>query len=146
MTQPSVASVTIDGTTIHAIGIHFGMGTVSDGISGMPAIGSLACSIAVVINLNDQHNVPFTALNKVFQLAYIVTREKIVEIVLTFWSDDAKQDVICTYKFNGWISNYVTATGTSRGSSDGDATNHILTLTLQPELDSKQFAKIQLGN
>ena len=91
-------------------------------------------------------NVPFAALSQVFNLAYIVTRDKIQDIVLTFWADDAKQDVICTYSFRGWISNYVTATGTSRGTADGDGTNHILTLTLQPELDAKQFVKIQLGN
>ena len=83
---------------------------------------------------------------RTFQLAYIAKKDKIKAIELTFWADDAKQDVICTYKFRGWISNYVTATGTARGSSEGDATNHVLTLTLQPELDQQQYVKINLGN
>ena len=146
MAQPTIASVTIGGTDLNAIGIHFGMGTVGDGISGMPLMGSLNCAIAVVVNLNDQVNVPFDKLNTLFNLAYIVTRDKIQDIKLIFWADDAKQDVICTYTFRGWISNYVTATGSSRNSGEGDSTNHILTLTLQPELDQKQFVKIQLGN
>jgi hypothetical protein len=146
MAQPSIASVSIGSSTFNAIGVHFGMGTVNDGMSGMPTMGSLNCAIAVIVNLNDQVNVPFATLNTLFQLAYGVTHDKIQDVVLSFWADDAKQDVICTYTFRGWISNYVTATGSSQNGQDGNATNHILTLTLQPELDAKQAVKIQLGN
>jgi len=146
MAQPSIASVSIGDSKFNAIGVHFGMGTLHDGMSGMPKMGSLSCAIAVVVNLNDQVNIPFATLNTIFQLAYGVTHDKIQDIVLTFWADDAKQNVICTYSFRGWISNYVTATGASRNTQDGDGTNHVLTLTLQPELDAKQAVKIQLGN
>ena len=90
------------------------MGTLSDGMTGMPAMGTLSCAIAVVVNLNDQVNIPFATLNTIFRLAYGVTRDKIQDVVLTFWADDAKQNVTCTYSFRGWISNYVTATGSSK--------------------------------
>ncbi len=147
MAQPSIATVSIGSNRFNAIGIHFGLSSLRDGMAGMPVMGSMACSIAVVVNLNDQVNLPFVMLNDIFQLSHHVTREKIQDIKLTFWADDAKQDVICTYSFRGWITNYVTATGVSRGSSEGgDATNHLLTLTLEPELDQQQFIKVQLGN
>ena len=115
-------------------------------MSGTPMMGSISCAIAIVVNLNDQVNVPFATLNTLFNLAYGITRDKIKDVKLIFWADDAKQDVICTYTFRGWISNYVTATGVSKISAEDNTTNHLLTLTIQPELDPKQFVRIQLGN
>ncbi|AEU34455.1 hypothetical protein [Granulicella mallensis] len=146
MAQPNIASVSIGSNSFNAIGIHFGMSSMHGGM-GMPVMGSLACSIAVVVNLNDQVNVPFATLSALFQLAYGITREKVQDIILSFWADDSKQNAICTYTFRGWISNYVTSTGSGQGAGqESGATNHILTLTLQPELDTKQFVKIQIGN
>jgi hypothetical protein len=147
--QPNIASVSIGGTTFRAVGVHFGISTLTSGLAGMPMMGSLACSIAVTVNLNDQANIPFQTLSKLFNLANVVTRDKIQDIVLTFWTDDAAQDAICTYSFRGWISSYVTTTGTDNTAAPADAamrTNHLLSLTFQPELDDKQFVKIQLGN
>lgn len=146
MAQPNIASVKIDGDEFNAIGVHFGISTMNNGHAGMPVMGGTACAVAVVVNLNDQINMPFALLNTLFTLASGVTREKIKVVVLTFWADDSKTDVICTYTFNGWISQYVTATGASKGSQEGDATNHVLTLTIQPELDASNFVKIALGN
>ena len=98
-----------------------------------------------MVDLNDQVNMPFGTLQSVFNLAYGVTRDKIHDIVLTFWSDDSAQDVICSYTFRGWISDYTTTTGF--GNSNASAgMNHILTLTIQPELDASNFVKIALGN
>ena len=147
MAQPNVSQVSIGPNSFRAVGIHFGVSTLNNGYPGMPMMGSISCSILVMVDLNDQKNIPFATLQNIFELSYGVTREKIQPIVLTFWSDDSAQDVICTYTFNGWISNYTTSTGMGRSSDkDNDATNHVLTLTLEPELDASNFVKIQLGN
>ena len=110
-------------------------------------MGSISCSVLVMVDLNDQLNLPFGTLQSLFNLALGVTREKIRDIVLTFWSDDSAENVICSYSFRGWISHYVTTTGLGRSSGKEDqATNHVLTLTLQPELNQNHFVKIALGN
>jgi hypothetical protein len=147
MAQPNIASVSISSNTFRAVGVHFGVSTLNNGSPGMPLMGSISCSVLVMVDLNDQVNMPFATLQSIFTLSYGVTREKIQDIVLTFWSDDSAENVICSYSFRGWISNYVTTTGMGRASSrENDATNHVLTLTLQPELDVNNFVKIQLGN
>jgi hypothetical protein len=52
--------------------------------------------------------------------------------------DDGQADAICIYTFRGWISLFST--------SSGQGTDHTLRLNLQPELDTKQFVNIKLGN
>ena len=145
MAQPNVSSVSIGSDQFRAVGIHFGVSTLNRGFPGTPLMGSIACTVLVMVDLNDQVNMPFTFLRTIFELSYGVSREKIQDIELLFWSDDAAQDAICTYKFRGWISNYTTTTGfgNKEASSGG---NHILTLTLQPELDVTNFVKIAIGN
>ncbi len=148
MASPNIASVTIGEDTFRAVGVHFGVSTLHDGVSGMPMMGTAACDIIVLVDMNDRINISFSALRNLFDLAFLVNRQKIRDIKLTFWSDDAAQDVICSYTFRGWVSSYVTSTGASRSAETGAASggNHILTLTLQPELDQKQYMKIELGN
>ncbi|WP_419804492.1 hypothetical protein [Terriglobus sp.] len=145
MASPNIASVTIGDASFRAVGVHFGVSTVHDGVTGMPMIGSVACDIIVLVDVNDRINVPFATLKNLFELATAVNRSKILPIKLSFWADDAAQDAICTYSFRGWLSSYVTSTGASRGGEHGGA-NHLLTLTLQPELDEKQHTKIDIGN
>lgn len=81
----------------------------------------------------------FDTLKKLFDLANIVTREKIKDIKVEFWQDDSQQDALCTYAFKGWISHWSTGSG-------GDGSNHILSLSIQPALDSKNFVDLRLGN
>ena len=45
--NPIIATVAIGPNRFNAIGIHFGLGTLRDGMAGMPVMGSMACSIAV---------------------------------------------------------------------------------------------------
>lgn len=123
----------------------FGVSTLHDGQSGMPMMGTSACDIVVLVDMNDRLNVLFATLKNLFDLALLVNRTKFRDIVLTFWADNAAQDAVCTYSFRGWGSNYVTSTGTSRAGGEGGS-NHLLTLTLQPELNEQQFVKIQIGN
>lgn len=146
MASPNIASVTIGDDTFRAVGVHFGISTLHDGHSGMPMMGTAACDIMVIVDINDRINVPFTTLKTLFDLALSVNSTKTRKITLTFWSDDAAQDAICTYSFQGWISNYVTTTGSSRSGDHGGGANHLLTITLQPELDANRYIKIDIGN
>lgn len=143
MSSPNIATVKIGPTSFRAVGVHFGISALNNA-PGVPMMGGIACSILVMVDMNDQVNLPFEALKSLFNLSYGITRDKVQDVVLTFWSDDTATDVICTYTFRGWISDYTTTTGF--GNSQGAGMNHILTLTLQPEVDPKEFIKIAIGN
>ncbi len=101
-------------------------------------MGSLRTAIEIVVDMHDNVNLPYSALQKLFQLANIVTRDKIKLIKMEFWQDDAKQDALCTFSFRGWVSNF--------SVNSGGEGNHILSVSLQPALDTKNFVDIQMGN
>ena len=145
MAQPNISSVSIGSNKFRAVGVHFGVSTLNNGSPGTPLMGSVSCSVLVMVDMNDQVNMPFSTLQGIFNLSYGVTREKIQDIVLTFWSDDNAEDAICSYTFRGWISDYTTTTGFGN-SNASSGMYHILTLTLQPELDASNFVNIALGN
>ncbi len=137
MPQPSNATITIDGETFQALTAHVEFATHHDD-RGMPLMGSMKCGISAVIDMHDTGNVSFAKLAKLYELSLQLTRDKIKDIKIAYWVDDAQQDALCTYTFRGWISLFST--------SSGQGSNHTLRLHLQPELDPKQFINIALGN
>jgi hypothetical protein len=137
MAQPSVSSVTIDGNRFDALSVHFGVGTSHD-FDGMPAISSLRTVIEITADAHDTDNLPFNTVQALYQLASIVTRDKIKDMKIEFWRDETQLDAICTWTFRGWLSNFA--------MTSGSGSNHILSLSLQPELDQKQFVNIVIGN
>ena len=137
MAQPSVTTVSIDDMKFNATATHFSISTVHDA-QGMPMMGSLRTATEIIIDMHDNVNLPYDALQKLFTLSNIVTRDKIKPIKLEFWQDDAKQDALCTFSFNGWISNF--------SVNSGGEGNHLLSLSLQPTLDQKNFVDLKIGN
>jgi hypothetical protein len=137
MARPAMTTITIDGDKFDAISTHVGFTTIHDH-HGLPQMGTLKCSIQCVVNMHDDHNLPFPTLNKLFELAKIVTRDKIKDIRIEYWKDETKQDALCTYSFRGWISHFST--------DSGEGANHLLTITLQPALDKMNFIDVRMGN
>jgi len=135
--QPSNATVTVDGNKFNAFSAHVGIDTPHD-LTGMPAMGGSRHTIDCCVNMHDTVNMPFGTLNRLYDLANIVTRDKIVDMKIEFWSVESQQDAICTYSFRGWIS----AFHTTRGGSG----NHTLAMTLVPELNQQQYVDLQMGN
>ena len=127
----------MDGNRFDALSVHFGVGTSHD-FDGMPSMSSLRTLIEVSVDVHDTENVPFATLQGLYELASIVTRDKIKDMKIEFWQDETQMDAICTWTFRGWISNFA--------MSSGNGGNHVLTLSLQPELDEKQFVNIAIGN
>ena len=101
-------------------------------------MGSLNCNIQVSVDMHDNTNMPFSTLKTLFDLANVVTREKIKDIKIEFWQDDSQQDALCTYAFKGWISHWNTGSG--------DGANHTLTMSLQPTLDTKNYVDLRMSN
>lgn len=137
MASPANTTVTIDGNSFNALSTHVGFNTIHDD-QGMPLMGAQACTISVTVDIHDQENMPFGTLNALFGLANQLTREKVRDMKIEYWTDENKQDAICVYQFRGWISSFYTISGSGA--------NHILSLTLQPALDSKQYVDVKMSN
>jgi len=137
MPTPSQTTVTIDGNKFNAMGTHVGVSTTHDE-HGMPLMGSQLCTISVTVDIHDTVNVPFSTLSSLFDLSNRLTKDKIRDIKIEYWVDENKQDAVCVYQFKGWISSFNTISGSG--------SNHILSLTLQPTLDSSQYMNINLSN
>lgn len=147
--SPSRTTCTIDGTKFDAMEISVVFETAKDR-AGMPQMGSLKTSIKVVADFHDDKNVPFATLSKLFDLTNVATRDKIKDIKLEYWKDDAKQDALVSYKFKGWVSGFHTANpaGTDGGLSANSNLNlnHMLVLDLEPSLNQQNFKDVSLSN
>ena len=153
--SPYRCTVTVGGTKFNAVCSSVKFSTESDG-SGMPQMGSLKTSIRVYADFHDDQNLPHAALKKMFDLANVVTRDKIVPVKIEYWKDDSHQDALCSYSFNGWIRRFETSNPhpTADFERQGDENhpeppsdlNHMLALDLEPALNQQNFSAIQLSN
>jgi len=150
---PYRCTVTIDGTKFNAVSSSVRFTTEKDR-AGMAQMGSLRTSIRVWGDFHDEQNLPNSTLKKFFDLANVVTRDKIKAIKIEFWKDDAHQDALCTYSFNGWISHFETSNPHTLANGDinedhpapPDNLNHMLVLDLEPALNQANFKEITMSN
>jgi hypothetical protein len=156
--SPNRTTVTIDGTKFNAVTTSVKFNTEKDR-SGVAKMGSLSTRIRVWADLHDDTNLPFSSIKKFFDLANVVTRDKIKPIKIEFWKDDTQQDALCSYSFNGWIRRFETSNpldflpGSQSASTedilaDGAAPdlNHLLVLDLEPAMNQQNFQNIKMGN
>jgi hypothetical protein len=143
---PYRSTCTIDGTKFDCVSISVAFATEKDR-AGMPQMGSLKTSIRCLVDFHDSDNVPYSTLNKLFNMANVVTRDKIKDMKIEFWKDDSKQDALCSYSFKGWISNFHTSNPMTRNGGNGNrGLNHMLILTLEPALNQQNFKEISISN
>jgi len=156
MPSPNRCTVTIDGTKFQAVCSSVKFSTDRDR-TGMAKMGSLKTSIRVYADFHDDKNLPHAALKKMFDLANVVTRDKIKDVKIELWKDDEQKDALCTYSFKGWISRFETSNPHPASSltadSDGDGhpdpptdLNHMLVLDLEPALNQQNFSDVKMSN
>ncbi|HLJ88278.1 MAG TPA: hypothetical protein VKZ53_15775 [Candidatus Angelobacter sp.] len=152
MANPLRSTVTIDGAKFDALSSLVSFTTLKDR-AGMPEMGSLATEIKVYVDFHDDKNMPQSTLKKLFDLTHVVTRDKVVDMKIEYWKDDAKKDALCSYRFKGWISRFETgnplsyATGsTGNGNPTPAGINHLLVLDLEPSMNQQNFKDISMGN
>ena len=138
MAKPSVTTVTIDGLRFNAHTANVSVATSAD-MAGMPGMGSLNAGVQVVVDMHDNENMPFSTLKHLFDLASVVTRDKVTDVKIEYWQDESQEDALCVYSFRGWISHWNTGSG-------GDGSNHTLQMNLQPALDTQNFVEFQMSN
>ena len=149
MATPSRSTCTIDGNKFDCLSISVAFSTDKDR-AGMPQMGSLATDIRVYVDFHDDTNIPFSTMSNLFNLSNVVTKDKVKPIKLEFWKDDAHQDALASYSFNGWVSGFHTLnpyqSDTQLSGEDHAGVNHILVLDLEPALNQQNFQAIQLSN
>jgi hypothetical protein len=159
MATPYRCTVTIDGTAFDAVSTSVKFITAKDQ-AGMAVMGSLGTEVRVWADYHDDRNLPFSTLQKFFNMANVVTRDKIKAMKIEFWKDDAKTDALCSYSFNGWISRFETSNPsdvTANLNLDDDNAekqfqgiapqlNHMLVLDLEPVLNQQNFSSITQSN
>lgn len=153
MANPFRCTVTVDGKKFDAVSTSVVFNTQKDR-AGMPEMGSLQTAIRVWVDFHDDTNMPYGTLKSLFELANVVVRDKIKDIKIEFWKDDAKKDALCSYSFKGWISRFETSNPmpefspqSSAGSLNPLSTiNHLLVMDLEPTLNQQNFKEIVMGN
>ena len=155
MATPYRCTVTIDGTRFGAVTTSVQFSTEKDR-TGTPQMGSLGTLIRVWADFHDDQNLPFSTIKKLFEMANIVTLEKIKPMKIEFWKDDARQDALCTYSFNGWIRRFETTNPIDVAIDDDGASaqfksiapqlNHLLILDLEPAMNQKNYKEIKMSN
>ena len=134
---PSNASITIDGIVVNTFATTAGFSSLADG-NGMPQMGSMGTTMEFTIDVHDQKAIPFSTVKKLYELCMLPTKDKIKPIDIHFWTDENREDVICQLSFNGWISSWV--------MSSGGGSNHVLSITVQPELKSNRYIQVDMKN
>ena len=84
MAQPTKSTVTVDGTAFDAVStsVAFSTPVTAPGVAEM---GALVISVRVIVDFNDDTNLPFSALNSLFTLSNVVDRTKIKDMKIDFW-------------------------------------------------------------
>lgn len=157
MASPYRCTVTLDGTKFDAVSTTVRFKSEKDR-AGMPQMGSLTTQIRVIADFHDDKNVPYSAIKKFFDLANVVTRDKIKAVKIEFWKDDSHQDALCSYAFKGWVSRFETSNphpggaGGEVGEFQNDPTsafqtlNHVMVLDLEPAINQENFKEIKMSN
>ncbi len=149
MAAPYRSTCTIDGNKFDCLSVSVAFTTDKDR-AGMPQMGSLATSIRAYVDFHDDTNIPYSTMSNLFNLANVVTRDKVKPIKLEFWKDDTHADALASYSFNGWISGFHTLnpyqSDEQLSGEDHAGVNHILVLDLEASMNQQNFRDITLSN
>lgn len=82
-TYPSNASVTIGDLVVNTFSTLAGISAITDG-SGIPVMGSKACTLEFSADIHDQRAVPFETVRKLFELCNKASKDNIKDIKVEF--------------------------------------------------------------
>ena len=158
MANPYRATVTIDGTKFQAMTASVKFTTEKDH-AGVAKMGSLTSSIRIWADMHDDINIPFSTIRTLFNLANVVTRDKIKAVKIEYWKDDSQQDALCAFTFNGWVRRFETSNPidfiprpvvhtTESLLADGvpPDLNHMLVIDIEPALNQQNYVAVQMTN
>jgi hypothetical protein len=152
MAGPYNSTVTFDGNVFDAVEIAVMLATTTDR-NGMPTMGSFQAKVRLVLDPSDQQNMPFSVVQKLFGYANVTTADKIKAVKLEYWTDDSKQNALCCYKFNGWISSFQTLNPVGNGDirhetqqGQTNTLNNMMVLEITPQLNTSNQPNFVFSN
>lgn len=151
MPNPYNSTVTFDGNKFDAVEIVVMMATTPDR-NGIPTMGSFTAKVRMVLDPSDTLNMPFSLVQKLFNYANVTTADKIKAVKLEYWTDDSKQNALCSYSFQGWISSFHTlnpvGNGTQGANQQGQTSvlNNMMILEITPQLNTSNQPNFTFSN
>lgn len=152
MAGPYNSTVTFDGTAFDAVELGVMLSTTPDR-NGMPTMGSYTTKVRIILDPSDQQNLPFGTVQKLFNAANVTTADKIKAVKLEYWTDDSKQNALCCYKFNGWISYFQTLNPVGNGTTNlqgqqgqTNVMNNMMVLEITPQLNTQNQPNFTFSN
>jgi hypothetical protein len=139
-----LASVTFEGIPRFDVEEAIVDVSTTPDLTGMPVLQSLKTVVHFTINANDQENIPFASIQKLFDLSNVPEENKIKNCKVEFWKNDKKQDVIASYSFKGWISHFRTSNTGIENSNK--SYNHLIHVTVIPVINKALHSELRIGN
>lgn len=133
----SNSSVTIDGLVVNTFSTLAGIAAAADA-SGALSLGATNATLEFSVDIHDQAAVPFPTVRKLYDLCHMPTKDKVKPVTVQFWTDENRQSLILSLSFRGRVTSWML--------SSGGGTNHVLSFSLQPELDASGNIDMQVGN
>jgi hypothetical protein len=131
----SRVGVKIGDVRFNSNDVHFSLNTHRDN-AGLPVLHNLQTTVMVQVEMHDSANLPFDKLKSLFERAKLPTGKNITDMEINFWSDDAKNDIVCSYHFKGWLSRFETFTA--------GGVNGVLALELCPVINDQTGANVTM--
>ncbi|HUA83766.1 MAG TPA: hypothetical protein VMB85_07895 [Bryobacteraceae bacterium] len=142
------STCTFDGNAFDAVEIMVELDTPPTS-QGMPTMGGLTASVRVVVDPSDTTNCPYSLISTLFSDANLVTNQKIKQVKLEFWQDPSKQNALCSYQFQGWISGFQTvnpAGAQTNISNQSQVLNNMLVIDITPQLNQTNQPNLSFSN
>lgn len=139
---------TFDGNQFDAVEIMVELETTPDR-NGMPTMGTFTARVRVVVDPSDTTNMPYSVVSTLFGDANLATNDKIKQVKVEFWQDGSKQNALCSYSFQGWISGFHTANPAgvmTDVTSQGQVLNNMLVIDITPQLNQTNQPNFTFSN
>jgi len=130
--------VDIGGIRFHAHSCDVMVGTAKDEL-GLPQMGTQITNVAISVDMHDEENMPFDKIQGLFDLANIVTSDKIQAVTIDYLRDENPDNVIVSFTFEGWIKLI------QFSNRSGDVNDHLY-LELEPRVNEMNYKEITIGN
>ncbi len=146
--MPEKVTFHIDGQKMDVAEATFEVNALKTDL-GIPKMELPIVTAKVRINLNDNTNVDFNVIQKLFDLSTALRKQdRIKPIKLEFWQDLSKENPTVCYSFNGWISAFRTSNvaGDRENGRDKGRYNHVIDLELTPDTTEGNFKSVKVGN
>ena len=145
--------VEIDGTEYLSVSNMMHFSTLRTH-TGEPEMGSFRGEFEIFIDMHDTDATPFDKIKTLFDLANVVTQDKLVDCKVEIFKDESLEECLGSCSFKGWVADLIllnplpnTSMQSGTGSTDPASTmNSVCKVVLVPVLHTGMAAELTLSN